>query len=318
MLENQNIFKNIVELISFLCPEHPIINCLSKSGYACKKRKYQSIENNGGHIIFSIEMPCILYRGENRIYDSCKAGIYRLMDEERRIIELLKTYHFIDYLKKSESIRYIVKEMKYNIDFWAIAQHYEFSTPIIDVTSEIVTAAFFATHKYDSVIRDYFSIEDGMGAIRCIPYNPYYIYHIGIQPFSRPGKQDGYAVCIGDNDLAKSSKTYIFKQDKDVNLKLKRAILGGIAEYFPDEEISVVARYIHESNIMTNSAIDMLLEDIKNNRCCLNIVVTRDRINNILKNKGMHISDVEIHIPNIVMPHSYSLEERKLIRWLRK
>ena len=52
------------------------------------------------------------------------------------------------------------------VDFVALAQHYELNTDYLDVTSGIVTAAFFATNYYYTASNEYLVKKDGVGCIR--------------------------------------------------------------------------------------------------------------------------------------------------------
>lgn len=50
-----------------------------------------------------------------------------------------------------------------------MAQHYEMRTDLLDLTSDIMVAAFFATNKYESKDETYRPIKEGIGCLRMRP-----------------------------------------------------------------------------------------------------------------------------------------------------
>ncbi|WP_281700158.1 FRG domain-containing protein [Cetobacterium somerae] len=52
------------------------------------------------------------------------------------------------------------------INFLALAQHYELNTNLIDITSDIAVAAFFAVNEYDKLKNEYKVLEKGIGVIK--------------------------------------------------------------------------------------------------------------------------------------------------------
>ena len=82
------------------------------------------------------------YRGENKLYSSCKSSLHRIQGREERIKSLAKTYEFMLFLDTLPEVKYY-KDNNFWYELWALAQHYEFATPMIDLTNEIAVAAFF-------------------------------------------------------------------------------------------------------------------------------------------------------------------------------
>lgn len=90
------------------------------------------------------------YRGENAFYGSSKPSIFRktdnrLNDELSYEINKLRLNEGITFFQKLDCIR---KWGISDINWIAIAQHYGLFTPMIDITSDIKTALFFACCKY--------------------------------------------------------------------------------------------------------------------------------------------------------------------------
>lgn len=311
------IYDNIVEAIRFFNPNHALLNCLTRSGYARKTSLYTDVAMSDGTIarVKQSSMLCF-FRGESRPYPSCKSTLYRIADPETRLVELLKTYHFRDYLQFTPEVQQFTLQNRY-VDFWMLAQHYDFATPMLDVTDEIAVATFFATHTYDPVTRSYVLKTDGIGSIRYCERDalpPDALHLVGVQPFGRPSQQDGYALWLPESaDFAEFSHTLQFHQIPEVNQKLARATFDGV-DYFPPESIGVAARFIHESDLMTSAAIDALLEDQANGQHYLTAPVTREQIQSVLSKKGYHIVDAEIFDASHFVPDSGLMTERPFLQ----
>lgn len=102
------------------------------------------------------------YRGENAFYGSSKANYFRNFvgktdkDRMKIIISQLQLFSFIRFLEKFD----ICKKWSYGQIFpYAIAQHYGFPTNLMDVTSNLDVALFFACCKYDNYTKKWLPLE---------------------------------------------------------------------------------------------------------------------------------------------------------------
>lgn len=87
------------------------------------------------------------YRGENAYYGSSKPGLYRehVNNSNCRLINLLKIDECCFFLDKLDAI----KEWRLSsVNYCALAQHYGIKTFLMDLTSDLKTALFFACCKY--------------------------------------------------------------------------------------------------------------------------------------------------------------------------
>lgn len=261
------VYENIIEAIRSQNPYHVLLNCLEREGFAVRYQNRMPVmmaDNTIGMI--SPDLSTIYYRGEQQIYPSCYASLYRLKRLEERIVALLKTYDFQQFLETTDQVREW-RSANLHVDLWALSQHYEFATPMIDITSEIAVAAFFATHQFDWRINQYTLVKEGIGRIICIPGiadldND--IKTIGIQPFERPGRQDGAALWLGEEgDLYQRSFSIKFKQNEVINLKLEKAMLVGEDVFFPYEPISEIAHMIKHTPIVTSKGISRFIDEAK-------------------------------------------------------
>lgn len=165
-----------------------------------------------------------LYRGQNREYKPCRPTLYRDSSQSdidiflwrmRLVVfeELLNTYPIVDKF---------FKRLNFRIDYEGLAQHYGLRTSVLDLTSNLDVALFFATCWYDSENDCYKPMDDGRvheGILYII--DPRYsnanhpsilkeymsgdVSPIGLQPFLRPARQKGYALHLGPNSSLMAS-----------------------------------------------------------------------------------------------------------------
>nr|WP_296455938.1 FRG domain-containing protein [uncultured Acetatifactor sp.] len=306
--------KNIVEAIRKLEPHHLLCGCLDREGVAVNHQRNDAMTMPDGRVIFLCNTGNLnFYRGENRVYDNCRASLYRIAGRNDRIYALAKSYEFMEFLKTLPAVQeYLDNNLWY--EPWAIAQHYEFATPMIDMTNEIAVAAFFATHVYDRVTKGYVIAKEGVGQIRwktIFPLMDDSLRPIGVQPFSRPSNQYGYGYWISESeDYANYSNVVRFEQDYAVNHRLTEAMTGPETSYFPNEDIAQMARVIRNEKVITNAAIDTFAAP----QPFMSPKASRDEIVQVLKEKGTFIVDAPVicqeSVRNQGMPFRH---ERRLV-----
>lgn len=302
--------KNIVEVIQRLCPSHILGQCLEREGMAINYQRNDLIQMPDGRFAAICNTGnFLLYRGEHKCYKSSKASLYRIKDRKDRICALAKTYEFMEFLKSLPEVQaYINSNMWY--EPWALAQHYEFATPMIDLTNEIAVAAFFATHRYDGVTKQYILETEGKGCIRFTNMiseigfmDMQKIRPIGVQPFSRPSNQYGYELWLPEEeDFLDQSTVVEFEQNLKVNRRLEQAMAAPQNMYFPNETIVQMASIIKNENVVTSSAIRAFCEDVYKGISYINPVPAENEIKDILKEKGIFIVDAPVICPQALPP----------------
>lgn len=302
-------FDNIVEVIKYWCPTHILGECLEKDGIAINYQRNDLTQMPDGRIaaICYTGNPW-LYRGEHKLYGSSKASLYRIGDWKNKICALAKTYEFMEFLKSLPEVRDYIKDNIWH-EPWALAQHYGFATPMMDLTNEIAVAAFFATHKYDGVTKQYVLETKGTGCIRRI-YGTIFdslqmgrIRPIGVQPFSRPSNQYGYELWLReDEDFAEQSAVIEFEQDYEINYRLECAMVGPQHMYFPNESIVQMAGIIQRENVVTSGAIASFAFDINNGKSYIDPIPKEEEIRSALKEKGVFIVDAPVICPQALPP----------------
>lgn len=191
------------------------------------------------------------YRGESAFYGSSKPGIYRgHPDEMEQIIRHLKMNEACCFLDHFEA----VSKWSYSaVNHIALAQHYGISTYMMDITSDLKTALFFACCKYDAnerkwrpLKRSEFSEKDSRPHIAKLGGDSRYgvlyrspmeltdykwltegkdalfnnIIPVGYQPFMRCSSQHGYMLMKTDPkyDMLKDSWFHKFRFRLDEEL----------------------------------------------------------------------------------------------------
>lgn len=102
------------------------------------------------------------YRGENAFYGSSKANYFRNFtgktdkDRMKAVVRRLQLFKFFRFLENFD----ICRKWPYGqILPYAIAQHYGFPTSLMDVTSNLNVALFFACCKYDNDTKKWLPLE---------------------------------------------------------------------------------------------------------------------------------------------------------------
>lgn len=201
------------------------------------------------------------YRGEPDIYETCLPSLYRgNPSEEEIIINQLKVLDFRDICRTFPTAKFAEAD-SLDVRYDAIAQHYGLKTDIVDITSDIGVAAFFATQEYDEDTDSYHPVTEGCGVIRrtisMMSHPGSQGIIIGVQPFYRTARQSAYGcICKRGEDFANFSYPVTFKQ----NLKMNKIVSGIFAqndEYnlFPVELITYAAKEVLKSSTITQSSV---------------------------------------------------------------
>ncbi len=284
---DNKIFDDVFEAIRRLDKNHPIINLKNKKeGYLIRNHNsFKLMELPDGTIgAFPRNLMFRFYRGENDDFDAkypCIPKIYRINNEAEKdfkgnrklefiLIDRLKITEFELVARDFPQAKYAIHDYC-NVDFKALAQHYELNTDLLDMSSDIAVAAFFATHTYHPQ-NGYQIKQNGMGCLRVYMYMPNYTDSevdlktfrlIGLQPFQRPGVQCAFALRMyQDEDFSDFSGKVLFRQHTKWNQKLREAFYKhGRNILFPKEDINDAAELIKNSNCVSKMAIYKFCKD---------------------------------------------------------
>lgn len=224
------------------------------------------------------------YRGENAFYNSSKAGYFRNIRVNQNISHLSD---FINILRLDEagSLLDSFDAIKYwnncSVNYMALFQHYGLKTKMIDITSNIMTALFFACctfengkwrplqkeefQDYDSrknvsmiggdsryaiIYRSLTEINDMQRAL--CDEDPFdrYIAPVGYQPFMRCATQ--YAYMLYSNDELDLYKDTSFEKYK---IRLTEEFCQWVFEQshqgndiYPKNDIADIQKYFEKIN----------------------------------------------------------------------
>lgn len=286
-LSDKKVYSDIFEAVRTFAPNSPLIQLAGPNGrFFCRSNEYQIIDM-GDHLAAFPGFATQLFRGENRIYDTSKASIYRSGDPDDVVVDELKILEFKNILLTFPQVQYAIED-HFKVDFLALAQHYELNTNLIDVTSAPEIAAYFATHRWVDGVA--VPVEDGIGCIRgLVPlalYDPEHLadskFHmIGLQCFERPGRQAAYGIEMNENDdLQHQGWCVYFRQTAKASRlihtnfhinqeKLEKIRAEGVSRVvdpseiedvhswlFPKEEIADIARCVKKSRKISRVAVD--------------------------------------------------------------
>lgn len=158
----------------------------------------------------------LLYRGQSREIIPCLPTLYRGNPSELKIFaDRMRLVEFECLLESHPLVRHF-KSLGMSVDAEGLAQHYGINTEILDFSSDIDIALFFAMCPYDSSTDEY-RLPDESKGLKGIVYvvNPLFydpqafngntidmfrgiVEPIGLQPFERPAVQKGYGIRLSN------------------------------------------------------------------------------------------------------------------------
>lgn len=217
-----------------------------------------------------------IYRGQTSFYDLCTPSIYRDTNYIDRFIALMRFNEFKYLLYKHPALIDIKKlsidNKQLKLDYEGMAQHYGLMTELLDFTSDIDIALFFATNDYIAEKKLFKPVLDKnrIGVIYKFNYaldfaenyvNPNYEV-IGMQPLPRPGAQNAYSYRLKKDKNLNTQKniSYIkFKHSPDISAYYSEKYLKG-ENLFPKDGFDNKLELLKKSNAFSKKAFDIVYE----------------------------------------------------------
>lgn len=207
-----------------------------------------------------------LFRGQEQFYKQCVPSLFRNgeLTTTDRFINQIRLEEFKLMLQQYPQVRYF-EDMGIVVDYKGLAQHYGIETDVLDLTSSLDVALFFAMCSYDNNTHGYLPKTDPSHQYIGYLYAYPYFFHmafgqthqrevklmpIGLQPFERPGFQRGFALHFRPEEQFVApiySFTYTAKDSQDIYSKL--------GHIFVEDELAKATRAISESDRLSTDAL---------------------------------------------------------------
>ena len=196
-----------------------------------------------------------LFRGQAEFYSPCKPSIFRDKHKTYFVDDVIQMNELEVLLRQHPLVRLfeqgfmlLHEYIRFKINYAGLSQHYYNKTQLLDLTSEMEVAKFFAVTTYDMDNDRYVKYDgDKLGVLYYYDIKPgafnysedrkYHIDTIGKQPFMRSGNQYGFLI-----DLQKGDDFNNFPEVRYVFFKHNSAITDRIFEesqngdkYMPQE-----------------------------------------------------------------------------------
>ena len=205
-------------------------------------------------LIPAANMYPFLFRGQTKDFGKCLPSLYREKDKQSAahlFLERLREVEFTELIKKHPVVKGFFNRHHFSVDYTGLVQHYGLKTDILDLTNNLDVALFFAMCPYDSSNDQYTYHDDGKTHTAIVYVVPPTIYEsysfdsflkskittIGLQPFKRPGAQQGFALHLPDGEQLRAYK-YEFQFACEDSKKYFNQFKQGEALWIKDELIS--------------------------------------------------------------------------------
>lgn len=213
-----------------------------------------------------------LFRGQNKPYDRILSSFAR-GDSDDHLVSNLKCEDFISLLRTHPLFMmfelgiHLEPELKpffFEMNYYGLAQHYNFNTGLVDFSSDISVAAFFACTKnigndiYEPITD---TNEYPLGVIYVhgiIPVGSFVGFgfrSIGLQIYPRTGAQKGFFYQEGGTrvPLEQMVSKHYFRHDADCSRRIFELQQKG-NKLFPKDDIQPYAQEILDSKEISGSS----------------------------------------------------------------
>ncbi len=223
-----------------------------------------------------------LFRGESEFHSPCKPNLFR---------NPRKNYFLDDFIQSHEMYRLILSHplvqlldlgvildgrlCRFEMNLYGLTQHYYNKTSMLDLTSDINVAMFFATQKYDPVTDTYSPIIDEGHEPGVLYYYDIDILNdfkgpqgverlstIGLQVFPRSGQQKGFLYNLEkgeDFNNVVRLKAFRFKHVANIATEINQKHMGG-EQLFPKDILALHWKNKDgKKNIVSSDAVEINL-----------------------------------------------------------
>ena len=243
--------------------------------FAPPQSKFEQVRdpNDSKFLLFPTAMDYgVLYRGQSDFYKNCLPTICRKeRTEDELFVERVQIAEFRLLLEQYEVTRRF-EANNFFIDYVGLAQHYGLNTDVLDITSDIEVALFFAMCDCkDDVYYPKSEDKEYIGYLYAVLPNTgpkqegnmfsafsNDIKVIGLQPFKRPGRQKGFSYHMDKNGLV-NGYLYSFNYNKK-DSEMIYAYFNQGTDLWCKDEIAEYAKHIRDTDIFSNRAIKIAIK----------------------------------------------------------
>lgn len=277
-------------------------------------------------------------RGQNKDFPTFQTSWQRLKTPMDRFLGWIQKQSFIDWFMRTPYYQHFAYNLefaeypdkipegmgaKFCFDFEAIAQHYEFPTNYLDMTTKRDVAEFFAYTYIDKKgnyqpIYDFTEYQPTLYIQKyngelSNPYNPN-VRIVGFQPLLRPIRQYAMAINLENVDINYKEEFYkeFMKKDKKKAKDIFEKFEGG-KTLFPDDYASI-AEHMIRHRILIEKVIETKLLIKYCDKFKEQPKVMRER----LKKQGYKFSDDTLLINEEVEKFMKEDIDKNLIPWLKE
>ncbi|MGA2216689.1 MAG: FRG domain-containing protein [Terracidiphilus sp.] len=144
-----------------------------------------------------------LYRGQTKHYPNCQSSLLRnAPNDEWQIKALLSLERFrvteLELVLRKHPFKLVAERHGFSVDYHGLAQHYGIPTSLLDLTSNVEVAAFFAVAHWDKASRAFVPMESGVGVIYRLDWCEFgpgyskFFEPVGFGPGLRPARQHAW------------------------------------------------------------------------------------------------------------------------------
>ena len=243
---------------------------LYKALFSTFPDKFFPLTMPSGEIRLTPYQPSIwLYRGQSADYGKCPPSLYRNDPSEiDLLIARIKEIQFESVLGTHPAVIDIIKN-GFHVNFKGLAQHYSLKTELLDLTSDILVAAFFATCSYSCEANKYLPRTGSQIGVVYKTLQLALSSHpeannkmkfdiVGLQPFCRPAEQKAYSYVLYSGETFPAHKL-MFRQSRKSAEKVYEIFEGG-EKLFPEDSIAQKASEISASRSFDQTSILSAIE----------------------------------------------------------
>jgi hypothetical protein len=144
-----------------------------------------------------------MYRGQTIRHATCEPSLLRGVPNEeweikaRLILERMRVAE-LELLLREHPFKAVADKRGFHVDYHALAQHYGIPTSLLDLTSNVEVAAFFAIARWDQEAVAFRPMESGTGVMYRFDWTAFgpgyskFFEPVGFGPGLRPARQHAW------------------------------------------------------------------------------------------------------------------------------